>query len=52
MIPLIAAGLVPTNPNDIHFISSYIIGSIYFGFYSEGLNVSFSLLINVGREGP
>lgn len=51
-MPRMAAGFDPTNPNDIHFISSYKIGYIYFGFSSEGLKLSFYLLIKVGREGP
>jgi hypothetical protein len=52
MIPLMAAGFEPTKPKDMHFMSSYKTGSIYFGFYYDALNVSFSLLINVGSEGP
>ena len=51
-MPLIAAGFVPTNPNDMHFISSYSIGSIYLGFSSDGLKLSSSLFIKVGRDGP
>lgn len=52
MIPLMAAGFEPTNPKDIHFIDSYSIGYIYFGFYSVGRNCSCYLLIKVGNEGP
>jgi len=52
IIPLMVAGFEPTNPKDIHFIDSYSIGYIYFGFYSVGRNCSCYLLIKVGSEGP
>lgn len=50
--PRIAAGLLPTKPNDMHRMFSYRIGFIYFGFVSLGYKVVPYLFIKVGSDGP